>query len=113
MIQFLIIVISFNIYNHGTTIDPLRNLIVKPETKCNFMKAANIEVPRPRTEIGRSSFKHRAALCWNLLPNSFKNYTSLSYFKRLIRENKTVAFPVAFLLGQWTLNIFTFSVVHV
>ena len=81
------LVISFNIYN-GTTIDPLRNLIVKPDTKYNFRKTANIEVSRPRTEISRSSFKHRAALCWNLLPNSFKNSTSLSYFKRLIRENK-------------------------
>ena len=93
-----LLVISFNIYN-GITIDPLRNLIVKPETKYNFRKTANIEVPRTRTEIGRSSFKHRAALCWNLLPNSFKNSTSLSYFKRLIRENKNFLKTLSFEKG--------------
>ena len=51
------LLISFNIYN-GTTIDPLRHLIVKPEIKYDFRKSVNIEVSRPRTEIGRSSFKH-------------------------------------------------------
>lgn len=98
---------SFNIYN-GTTIDPLRDLIVKPEIKYNFRKSTNIVVTRPRTEIGRSSFKHRTGLSWNL-PNSFKNYTSLSNFKRLIRDKvflKTILSfqkaSLAFLLSQWT-----------
>lgn len=98
---------SFIIYN-GTTIDPLRDLIVKPEIKYNFRKSTNIVVTRPRTEIGRSSFKHRTGLSWNL-PNSFKNYTSLSNFKRLIRDKvflKTILSfqkaSLAFLLSQWT-----------
>lgn len=44
-----LLVIILNVYN-GTTIDPLRDLIVKSETKYNFRKTTNIEVPRPRKE---------------------------------------------------------------
>ena len=91
--------ISSNIY-YGASIDPLRDMIVKSKPNYNFRKSANIEVPRPRTEIGRSSFKHRAALCWNLLPKSFKNCLNLCSFKRLIKENmnflKTISFEKAF-----------------
>ena len=80
---------SFNNYN-DTCIDPLRELIVKSRVNYNFRQSANIEVPRPRTEIGRPSFMHRAALCWNLLPNSCKHSSSLGYFKKFLKENKNL-----------------------
>ena len=41
----------------------------------------NLEVPRSRSEIGRSSFKHRAALAWNLLPHHAKECANLRSFK--------------------------------
>ena len=90
-----LLIIIFNIY-YGASIDPLRDLIVQSKSNYNFRKSANIEVSRPRTEIGRSSFKHRAALCWNLLPNSLKNSPSLGSFNRLIRENKNFLKTISF-----------------
>ena len=67
------------------------------ESKSNYdlRKSANIEVPRPRTEIGRSSFKHRAALCWKLLPNSFKN-SGVGSFRNSTRENKKLLNSISF-----------------
>ena len=56
-----LLVITYNIY-YGNSIDPLNDLLVKPEATYNFRKSLNVEVDRPRTEVGRSSFKHRAAL---------------------------------------------------
>ena len=82
-----LLIISFSIFN-DTCMEPLRDLIVKSKSNHNFRNSANIEVPRPRTEIGRSSFKHRAALCWNLLPNSSKISPSFCSFKKSIRENE-------------------------
>ena len=51
---------------------------------------------RPKTEISWSSIKHRATLCWILLPNSFKNSPSLGSFKRLMKENKTFLKAISF-----------------
>jgi len=58
---YRLLVISNNIYL-GNSIEPLGDLLVKPETSYNFRKSFNVEVDRPRTEEGRSSFKHRAAV---------------------------------------------------
>ena len=79
-----LVTICLNIY-HDTCIVPLTGLIVKSRVNYNFRQSANIEVPRPRTEIGQSSFMHRAALCWNLLPNSCKHSSSLGYFKKFLK----------------------------
>ena len=87
--------ISFNNYN-DTCIDPLRELIVKSRVNYNFRQSANIEVPRLTTEIGQSSFMHRAALCWSLLPNSCKHSSSLGYFKKFLKENKNLLNAISF-----------------
>ena len=94
VLRLLCLVCILNVFE--SQLDPLRELIVKSKSNCNFRKSANIEVPRPGTEIGRSSFKHRAALRLNLLPNSFKNSPSLGFFKRLIRENKNFLKTISF-----------------
>ena len=62
----------------------------------NFRQSANIEVPRLTTEIGQSSFMHRAALCWNLLPNSCQHSSSLGYFKKFLKENKNLLNAISF-----------------
>ena len=36
----------------------------------------NIEFPSPKSEIGRLTFKHRAAIAWNSLPDSIKKSSS-------------------------------------
>ena len=98
IIQFYIkrlLIITFNIYNDAC-IDPPRDLMVKSTSNYNLRKFANLEVPSSRTEIGRSSFKHRAALCWNLLPNSSKHSPSLGYFKKFLNENKNFLNSISF-----------------
>ena len=50
-----------------------------------------INLTRPRTEIGRKSFRHRAAILWNSLPESAKTIESKESFKkRLTHHSKTI-----------------------
>ena len=46
----------------------------------------SIILPNVRLEIARKSFYFRAAVTWNRLPQSVRNSTSLSEFKRLSRS---------------------------
>ena len=98
--------ICLNIF-HDTCIVPLTGLIVKSRVNYNFRQSANIEVPRPRTEISQSSFMHRAALFWNLLPNLCKHSSSLGYFKKFLKENKNLLNAISFDKASCSvLNIF-------
>ena len=91
-----LLVITYNIY-YGNSIDPLNDLLVKPETTYNFRKSLNVEVDRPRTEVGRSSFKHSAALSWNLLPNDIKSCPNLDSFKNKLKANKSLLKSISFM----------------
>jgi len=90
-----LLVITYNIY-HGSSIEPLNDLITKPETTYNFRKSLNVEVHIPRKELGRSSFKHRAALSWNLLPDDIKNCSNLTSFKKKLKKNKSILKSISF-----------------
>ena len=90
-----VLVITFNIYN-GASIEPLYNLIVEATSNYNLRKSLNIEVPRPRTELGRTTFKHRGALCWNLLTDSFKNSSNLDSFKKTLKNKKSLLNSISF-----------------
>ena len=90
-----LLVITYNIY-YGNCVEPLNDLIVKPVTTYNFRKLLNVEILRPRTEVGRSSFQHRAALAWNLLPDDIKNCSNLATFKRKLKENKNILKSISF-----------------
>ena len=90
-----LLVITYNIY-YGNSIEPLNNLLVKPKTTYNFRKSFNVEVDRPRTEVGRSSFKHRAALSWNLLPDDIKTCSNLDSIKKKLKANKNLLKSISF-----------------
>ena len=90
-----LLVITYNIY-YGNCVEPLNDLIVKPVTTYNFRKSLNVEILRPRTEVGRSSFQHRAALAWNLLPDDIKNCSNLAIFKRKLKDNKNILKSISF-----------------
>ena len=89
-----LLVITYNIY-HGNSIEPLNDLIMKPGTTYNLRKSLNVEVHRPRTEVGRSSFKHRAALSWNLLPDDIKNCSNLPSQGKL-KESRNILKSISF-----------------
>lgn len=61
-------VVTYQIY-HCSNTDELNILISKAKPNYGLRNSLDIEVPRPRSEIGKSSFKHRAALTWSLLPH--------------------------------------------
>lgn len=112
-----LLVITYNIY-YGNSVEPLNDLIVKPATTYNFRKSLNVEVLRPKIEVGRSSLQHRAALTWNLLPDDIKNSPNLATFKRKLKESKNILksisfnllkLPAVFPTNPSTLNIFNIN----
>ena len=51
------VVVTYRSY-HGSNTEELNILISKAKPNCSLRNSLNIEVPRPRSKIGRSSFKH-------------------------------------------------------
>jgi len=74
---------------HGSNIKVLNNLIKKKNTSYNLRKTMNIELPSPRTEIGRLSFRHRAALAWNALPDSIRTVLAWNHSKSNLKTIRT------------------------
>ena len=66
-------------------------------------------MPRPRSEIGRSSFKHRAALAWSLA-HHVKDCANLRSFKIGLNANKyllnSINFARGFLVGRVEIDTF-------
>ena len=56
----------------------------------------NIEFPSPKSEIGRLTFRHRAAIAWNSLPDSIKNSSTLECFKRRLRFSKDLINSISY-----------------
>ena len=73
---------------HGSNTEELNILLSKAKPNYSLRNSLNIEVPRPRSEIGRSSFKHRAALAWNLLLHHVKDCAILRSFKIKLNAKK-------------------------
>lgn len=73
-----LLVLTYQSY-HSLNTEELNILISKAKTNYSLRNSLNLEVPRPRSEIGRSSFKHRAALAWNLLPHHVKECANLDW----------------------------------
>ena len=57
---------------YNIELDDVNRLVVKNASSYSLRKSLNIVVSRPRTEQGRRSFKHRAAIAWNSLPDSIR-----------------------------------------
>ena len=55
------LVLTYQCY-HSLNPADLNILISKAKINYSLRNSLNLEVPRPRSEIGLSSFKHRAAL---------------------------------------------------
>ena len=70
---------------HGSNTKELNILISKAKPNYSFRNSLNIEMPRPRSEIGKSSFNHRAALAWN---HHVKDCADLRSFKIGLNANK-------------------------
>ena len=58
----------------------INSLVVK-NASYSPRKSLNVVVCRPRTEQGRRSFKHGAAIAWNSLPDTIKQLETLTLLK--------------------------------
>ena len=57
--------------------------MLKQSAHC-LRKSMNIEFPSPKSEIGRLTFRHTAAIAWNSLHDSIKKSSSLECFKKYL-----------------------------
>jgi len=71
-----LLVLTYQSY-HSLNTEELNILISKVKTNYHLRYSLNLEVSRPRSEFGRSSFKHRAVLAWNLPPKHVKECASV------------------------------------
>ena len=65
----------------------LNELIQRKISSRSMRDMEQLQVSRPKTEIGRSSFRHRAAIIWNVLPMSVKTIRSYPGFKFEFSKN--------------------------
>ena len=90
---------------HGSDTEELYILISKAKPNYILRNSLNIEVPRPRSEIGRSSYKHGAALAWNLFPHHVKDCANLRSFKIGLNANKHPLNCINFARGSCGVSI--------
>ena len=73
------------------------SLVVKNASSFySLRKSLNVVVSRPRTKQGRRSFKHRAAIAWNSLPDTIKQLENPHSFKRKLKSIKTYVRDISF-----------------
>ena len=85
----MLVVVTYRSY-YGSNTGELNILISKAKHNYSLRNSLNIEVPRPRSEIGRSSFNHWATLVLNLLPHHVKDCENSRTFKIGLNANKHV-----------------------
>ena len=73
----------------------INSLVVKNAYSYILRKSLNV-VSRPRTEQGHRSFKHRAAIAWNYLPDTIKQLENPHSFKRKLKSIKTYVRDISF-----------------
>ena len=73
----------------------INGLVVKNAYSYMLRKSLNV-VPRPRTEQGHHSFKHRAAIAWNSLPGTIKQLENPHSLKRKLKSIKTYVRDISF-----------------
>jgi len=81
---------------YNIDLDDVNSLVVKNASSYSLRKSLNVVVSRPRTEQGRRSFKHRAAIAWNSLPDTVKQLENPLSFKRKIKSIKTYVRHISF-----------------
>ena len=61
----------------------IQDIITIQSTTRNVRDNLKLALQRPKTEYGRKTFKHRAAIIWNTLPESLKRMENYSTFKKI------------------------------
>ena len=92
---FIIRVESYKSYYRCNT-NVLNDLVMLKQSSHCLRKSMNIKFPSPKSEIGRLTFRHRAAIAWNSLPDSIKKSSSLECFKKRLRSSKDLINSISY-----------------
>ena len=87
---------NFLFFFYNLELGDINSLVVKNASSYSIRKSLNVVVSRPRTEQGRRSFKHRAAIAWNSLPDTIKRLENPLSFKRKLKSIKTYVRDISF-----------------
>ena len=87
--------LSHQVYNNNI-IEEIQSLFKKKDYTRDMRDCIQFMLPRPRSNIGRSSFKYRAALVWNNLPVDLKKVTSYDSFKKRLSKNSKILETISF-----------------
>ena len=69
----------------------IQNIVTMQSPTRNIRGNLKLALQRPKTEYGRKTFKHRAAIIWNTVPESIKRLENYSTFKKyLTRHGRTL-----------------------
>ena len=79
---------------YNIELDDVNRLVVKNASSYSLRKSLNIVVSRPRTEQGRRSFKHRAAIA--SLLDSIRQLENPLSFKKKVKSIKTYVRDISF-----------------
>ena len=64
-------------------------MVVQCSNSYDLRKLLNILIDRPNnTELGHSSFAHRAAIAWNSLPDNLRHFSNPIAFKNRLKKAK-------------------------
>ena len=66
--------------------DVINGLVVKHSLNRILRDNLRIEVPHSKTNMGRCSFRHRAAIIWNSLHEVFKPHENYEAFKKKLSK---------------------------
>ena len=66
--------------------DVINGLVVKHSLNRILRDNLRIEVPHSKTNVGRCSFRHRAAIIWNSLPEVVKAHQNYEAFKKKLSK---------------------------
>ena len=74
----------------------IQDIVTMQSTTRNMRDNLKLTLQRPKTEYGRKTFKQRAAIIWNTLPESIKRLEYYSTFKKYLTKHSRTLDLVTF-----------------
>eukprot|EP00794_Sanderia_malayensis_P014433 gene14433-15937_t len=76
--------------------DVINDLVVKHVTNKNLRYNIKLEIPRSKTNAGKQSFRHRAPIIWNSLPEIAKAFKTYESFKKNLHNFNKIIVTISF-----------------
>jgi hypothetical protein len=97
--KFRVLTIAHKAF-YNLDLEEINSLVVKSSNSYNLRKSLNIDVNRPRTELGRRTFSYRAAIAWNSLSDKIRHFSNPIAFKNRLKLSKQCIKNIKFEKGS-------------